>query len=158
MKLSQFDGQCVQIEDCNGDVFEGYCLFNSAEYNDIEFGYDEEGLQMPNMLFYKSNIRKVTSLEDHEGPYGKFSAPYGKLEEMAVEDGLTMIDEVMLSEEPEHIFRLLLCMEDHLKSPDDSLFDDCEGLIELLKNLLVLMSGDAKIKAKAQALIARLQG
>ena len=158
MKLSQFDGQCVQIEDCNGDVFEGYCSYKSAEYNDIEFGCDEEGLQMPNMLFYKSDIRKVTSLEDHEGPYGKFSAPYGKLEEMAVEDGLTMIDEVLLSEEPEHIYRLLLCMEDHLKSPDDSLFDDCEGLIELLKNLLVLMSGDAKIKAKAQALIARLQG
>ena len=113
---------------------------------------------MENMQASQSNIRKVTSLEDHEGPYGKFSAPYGKLEEMAVEDGLTMIDEVMLSEEPEHIFRLLLCMEDHLKSPDDSLFDDSEDLIELLKNLLDLMSGDTKIKAKAQALIAKLQG
>ena len=156
MDLSKFNEQCVQIEDCFGDVFEGICTYNSAEYNEHEYGCNEEALQMPNMLFYKSDIRKVTSLEDHQGPYGKFTAPYGKLEEMAVEDGMVMIEEMFLSEEPEHIYRLLLCIEDHIKSQDDSLLEDRETLIDQLKHLIELTT-DAKIKEKAQALLAMLQ-
>ncbi len=157
MKLSKFDGQCVQIEDNSGDLFEGYCSYNSAEYNEHEFGNDEEGLELPGILFFKSDIRKVTSLEDHQGPYGKFTSSYGKLEEMIVEDGVDMIDEVFYSEEQEHIYRLLLCMENHLKSPEDSLFESSKELVALLKGLNI-MNVDEKTKEKAQALITRLQG
>ena len=157
MKLSKFDGQCIQIEDNSGDLFEGYCSYNSAEYNEHEFGNDEEGLELPGMLFFKSDIRKVTSLEDHQGPYGKFTSSYGKLEEMIVEDGVDMIDEVLYSEDPEHINRLLLCMEDHLKSPEDSLFESSKELVTLLKSLNI-MNIDERAKEKAQVLIARLQG
>ena len=112
---------------------------------------------MPTILFFKSDIREVTSLEDHQGPYGRFSSPYGKLEEMTVGDGIDMIEEMLFSEEPEHIYRLLLCLEDHLKSHDDKLFEESEGLVDLLKGLMK-MDVDAKIKEKAQALITMLQG
>ena len=155
MRLSKFDGQCVQIEDSLGDLYEGYCSYNSAEYNEHEFGNDEEGLELPGMLFYKSDIRKVTSLEDHQGSYGKFTSSYGKLEEIIVEDGIVMIDEVLYSEEPEHIYRLLLCMEDHLKSPDDKLYNDSKELAALLKNF-TKMDLDAKTQEKVHALIAKL--
>ena len=157
MVLSKFDGQCVRIVDGYGDVFEGICTYNNAEYNAHEFGRNEEGLEMPNMLFFKSDICEVTRLEDHHGPYGKFSSPYGKLEEMTVEDGIDMIEEVLLSEEPEHIYRLLLCLEDHLKSQDDHLIEEHESLVDLLKDLLV-MDVDARIKDKVQAMIVMLQG
>ena len=156
MQLSKYDGQCVQIEDSYGDVFEGYCSHNSADYNEHEFGRNEEGLALPGLLLFKSDIKKITSLEDHQGPYGKFTSPYGKLEEITVEDGVTMIDEVLYSEEPEHIYRLLLCIEDHLKSPDDNLYNDSNGLAALLKNF-TKMDLDAKTKEKVQALITRLK-
>ena len=155
MQLSEFDGQCVRIVDSFGDVFEGICTHNNADYSEHEFGRHEEGLEMPNMLFFKSDIREVTSLEDHQGPYGRFSAPFGRLEELTVEDGIDMIEEMLLSEEPEHIYRLLLCLEDHLKSQDDKLYEESEGLVDLLKNLIGT-NEDAQIKALAQRLIAKL--
>lgn len=156
MKLSKFDGQCVQIEDNLGNLFEGYCSYNCAEYNEHEFGNDEEGLELPGMLFFKSDIRKVTSLEDHRGPFGKFTSSYGKLEETIVEDGITMIDEVLYSEEPEHIYRLLLCLEEHLKLPNNSLYNDSKELMGLLMDF-IKMDLDAKTKEKVQALITMLQ-
>ena len=46
----------------------------------------------------------------------EFTNPYSRLEEMAVEDGMDLVDEILYSEEDEHVYRLLLCLEDKLGS------------------------------------------
>lgn len=153
MKLSDFDGKCVRIVDNHGDVFEGICIYNCAEYNELELGHFEEGLQLSCLSLYKSEIREITSLEDRQGPYGKFSAPYGKLEEITVEDGIDLIDEVFLSEEPEHIYRLLLCLKSHIEAGLH--FEQTEELIHLLKDLLQT-DLDERTKKEAEKLIEML--
>ena len=153
MRLSEFDGQCVRIVDNSGDVFEGICTHNNADYNEHEFGRHEEGLELLNFQFFKSDIREVTCLEDHQGPYGKFSAPYGKLEELTVEEGIDNIEDVLLySEEHEHVYRLLLCLEDHLDPKNGFHFEHTKEVVVILKSLLQ-MDMDAPIKEEAQKLI-----
>ena len=114
MDLREFDGQCVRIIDNHGDAFDGICSHNNEEYNEHEFGRAEECLQIENFLFYRGDIQTVKSLENHNGLYGKFLDPYGKLEEMTVKDGIDSIQDVLSSEEPEHVHRLLRCLDKHL--------------------------------------------
>lgn len=108
MNLHKFDGKRVRVTTVWGDVIDGICQHNSAEYNEHEFGPFEEGLQFPSLLLYKSDIKNVRLLKKG------FPTPFGKLEEMAVEDGVDMMEEVFLCEEDEHILRLLRCLKHHL--------------------------------------------
>ena len=90
MDLSQFDDKHVRITLTDGSVYEGICSYNSEEYNECEWGKDEDGLQLPAMLIGRSEIASVESLEEREdGPWGKFSEPFGRLEEESLffEDG-----------------------------------------------------------------------
>ena len=114
MNLREYDGKCVRIIDCSGDTFDGICSYNGEEYNEHEFGRAEECLQIENFLFYRSNIQSIKSLENRNGLYGKFLDPYGKLEEMTVEDGIDSIRDALSSEEPEHVRRLLRCLDKNL--------------------------------------------
>ena len=91
MRLKQYDGQCVRIDCVDGNVYDGICSYNDKEYNEQEYGRHEECLVMVNFLFFKSDIIAIESLENHSGPYGKFLDPFGKLEEMNVQDGLDSI-------------------------------------------------------------------
>lgn len=124
MILSKYNNKLVRITDIFGDVFEGICIYNDKEYTYHEFGKNEESLQLPSMLFYKSIIKKVEVIDN-------FSSPHGKLEEMVVEDGIDMIEEVFYCEEDEHIYRLLLCLEDNLNSIDYQ-----KELIKYLKEIV----------------------
>lgn len=124
MNLKKYDDKLVRITDKFNDVFEGICMYNDKDYTEHEFGKNEESLQLPSMLFYKSIIKKVEELD-------KFSGPYGKLEELVVEDGIDMIEEVCYCEEDEHIYRLLLCLEDNLNSIDYQ-----KELIKYLKEIV----------------------
>ena len=38
MNLSDYDGKCVRITDAAGNVYDGYCEFDSAEYCEHAFG------------------------------------------------------------------------------------------------------------------------
>lgn len=114
MNLQEFDGKCVRIIDSLGDAFDGICSYNSEEYNEHEFGRTEECLQIENFLFYRNDIQTVKSLENRNGLYGKFLDPYGKLEELTIEDGINSIQDILSSEEPEHVRRLLRCLDKHL--------------------------------------------
>ena len=115
MNLKKYDGKCVRLEDTEGNVFEGICCHNDHEYNDHEFGRDEECLQIVNFLFFKGDIKKIESLEHHRGPYGKFSSAFGLIEEMNVKDGIDSIEEELDSEDDEHVLRLLACLEYYME-------------------------------------------
>lgn len=134
MSLSQYDGQCLRITDTFGVAYEGVCRYNSAEYNEHEFGRDEECLQMVYMLFYTDDIVELTSLEGRTGPHGRFSKRYGALERMAAKDGIDLVDEVFYCEEDEHVCRMLLCLEDYL-DPACAL-PDRDEIIDAVRKLL----------------------
>lgn len=134
--LKKYDGLCVRIIDSNGDAFDGICCHNSEEYDEHEYGRCEVSLQIENFLFYERDIKEIQSLEENSGPYGRFLDPYGKLEIMTVEDGIDSIEDVLFSEEDEHVIRLLNCLEEYL-DPDSGLtVSDQEAIIEALNKLL----------------------
>ena len=131
MKLSKFDNKCIRLEDIFGDVYEGVCSYNNRDYNMHEYGKDEECLQMSHIIFFKSLIKNVSSLENVSGPYGNFSSKYGKLEEDVIEPDLDLVEEVFDSEEDISIIRLLYCLEDKIDSIEDK-----NKLLILVNNLI----------------------
>ena len=149
MTLNEFDDKCVRITCKNGEVFEGICIYCNEEFNEVEYGRREESLDIVNVKFYKNCIKKVESLEDHKGPYGRFSEEYGKFEEETVKDGTDSIEEVLFSEEDEHIYRLLAYLYKYEK--ELSYQDDISKIIkEVLK-----YNNNYKVKEEAQKLIEK---
>ena len=67
MNLFDYDGKTVRITLKDGDVFEGVCVQNSAEFNFDAIGREEESLAIDNWNFFKSEIRKVELID---GPPG----------------------------------------------------------------------------------------
>ncbi|MBQ9879634.1 MAG: hypothetical protein IJM45_04275 [Clostridia bacterium] len=134
MKLSKYDNKRVRIVTPQGEIFEGVCRHNGREYTEHEFGRDEESLQLPYFLFYKRDIKKIEILPDG-GPYGGYSGRYGLLEETAVCDGADAIEEVLSCEEDEHVFRLILCIEDHLALAGAGGLPDADVLSKLLSSV-----------------------
>ena len=146
MKLSKYDGQRVRITTVWGDELDGNCQHNSADYNEHEFGRPEEGLQLPSFLLFKSDIKKVKLLKNG------FPTPFGKLEEIAVEDGADIIEEVFLSEDDDHILRLLRCLEQHLDPKKQPQLSDREEILRLIR-VLHKYTHDPKIIEKANQLL-----
>lgn len=154
MRLKQFDGQCVSITDANGDVFDGYCSYNSDEYNEHEFGRREEGLEIVNFLFYRSDIKTIESLEVHKGPYGKFLDPFGTLEEKNVQDGFDSILNVLFCGNTDHVLRMLRCL-DYYYDPENNRDFPCRyetygALMELEDS-----TNDETVKAETNRILDR---
>ena len=156
MDMKQYDGKCVRIINISGDVFDGICCYNDEEYNDHEYGRCEEGLKIENFLFYKSDIREIHSLEEHSGPYGRFHDPYGTLEIMTVEDGFDSIDDILFSEENEHVLRLLNCLDRYL---DPSYGYELSCRKEVLEALdkLIRVNESEEVQEKAGKLLKKYQ-
>ena len=158
MDISRFDGKHVRITDKFGSVYEGICSHNSEDYDEHEFGEREEALQFPGLLIWKSIITEVVDLEDAEdGPYGKFSAPFGELEEMAFEEGPDIIDELFFCEEDEHVMRMLNCLEHHFITSREPLPEWKDELLDLLKQL-PWFTEEPAILEKSDALIEVISG
>ncbi|MBO4326084.1 MAG: hypothetical protein J5950_02290 [Clostridia bacterium] len=158
MRLRKYDGQCVRITDIDGNVFEGICAHNSADYDEHEFGNYEESLQILSFIFYKSGIEKIESLEKVDGPYGCFSEPFGKLEEMIVEDGADSIDDAVIDGEEEHVIRILRCIEKYIDDAEDDKLKDRAGIAEVMRKLAADTEyEDEEIRQKA-AKLAELIG
>ena len=155
--LKQYDGQCVRITDRYGGVFDGICRYNDAEYDRGEWGRNEEGLQIESFLFFRSDIRSVESLEEHDGPYGRFLDPFGKLEELTVEDGIGAIRDVLFSEEKEHVLRLLNCLERYL-DPEFGKDLPCADEIPDALRELVRYDPDPAVRERAEGLLERWGG
>ena len=116
MNLRRFDGRCVRIVTVYGEVYEGTVSYDAKEYALHEYGRDEEALHLTPIVFYKSDILSVISLEDVNGPFGHFSEKYGLLEKKCLEWGTDLIEEVFDSEDDIQILRMLACMSDHFQS------------------------------------------
>ena len=154
MRLRQFDNKCVQVTDVWGNVFEGICSYNSRSYNAHEIGPDEDGLQISCFVLTRSDIKEVKSLEDHEGPYGKFTGPFGTLEEMTVQDGADLVEEALDSEESVHVHRLLLCIGKYLDPENGLELPDRKEVIEALRHLAA-HGMDDDIRKEALQLVER---
>ena len=104
MNLKKYDNKCVRIIDTDDNIFEGNCIFNSKEYNEHEYGMNEDSLQILNISFYKSYIKSIEILKELK------KDEYTMLEELIVnsdkdflDDALDMCDEI----EKE---RLMICI------------------------------------------------
>ena len=121
MNLIKYDNKLVRVTDLDNKQYEGICSYNNEEFNECEFGTNEESLDITCIKFYKSNIKKVERIND-------FSNEYGELEKIIVESGADLVDEVFESEEDEHIYRLLKYVE------DKKIIVSKELLLKLLNN------------------------
>ena len=113
MNLKSFDDKCVKITTISGEVYEGIVSYCGKNYVYHEYGQNEEALLLVPILFYKSDIADIVSLEDVNGPFGHFSDRYGLLEEKCLDWGTDLIEEVFDSEDDIQISRMLLCMNDN---------------------------------------------
>ena len=141
MKLNEFDGKEVRITHRDGAVFEGACVFNSDEFNEIAFGIQEEGLEISNWLFTKSEIANVEIISE-SNPY---IAPFGTIEKTAVDDGIDSIADILLSDEPRSAERMLACLEWFIKEKPGSL-PEKEPLEEALRETEKLYSSETIAK------------
>lgn len=134
MNLVKYDNKLVKITDIENNQYEGICHYDNEEFNECEYGTNEESLDITCIKFYKSNIKKVETIN-------KFSKNYDKLEELIITD-IDLIDEVFESEEDEHIYRLLLCIQDkNIKINKELLlnllkYNKDERIIKIVKNIL----------------------
>lgn len=135
MNLADFDGKCVRITDANGDHYDGYCAFNSADYCEHEFGRREAALEIMNVLFFAGDIEDVEELADDGGEFGRFRDAYGKIEEMLVADGADAVcdalEDALLGDlHPAHAERLIRCLADHPEAANGDVTDAIRALAE----------------------------
>lgn len=109
MNLKKYDNKRVRFIDYENNIIEGISEYYTKEMADAIYGIDSECLKITCFLFRKEEINNITIIDE-------FTNPYSRLEEMAVEDGMDLVDELLYSEEDEHVYRLLLCIEDKLDS------------------------------------------
>ena len=141
--LSALDGQCVRVVLTTGEVLEGACQYNCEEYNEIEFGEAEEGVEISNWLAYKSQIGSVEIVEDEDA----FLQTFGLIEEEAVRDGFDAVEDILDSDEPRSSIRLLRC----LRAKWDTL-PDRERIAALLPTL-IRYTNDERVRALARQLM-----
>ena len=58
MQLSKYDGKHVRINDIYGKIFTGMARYGVYEFLMHEYGGDEDGLFVEDLLIYKSTIRR----------------------------------------------------------------------------------------------------
>ncbi len=116
MNLDKFDGKCVRIITTSGEAFEGVAAYDSEEYAFHEYGREQEALHLTPIVFFKTDILSVISLEDVNGPFGHYSEKYGLLEKKCLEWGTDLIEEVLDSEDSSQILRMLACMKDYFRT------------------------------------------
>lgn len=63
MDLFAYDNKKIRVHLFDGEVLEGPAIHNVADYNEHEYGVNEEGLELNHFLVYKSQIRSIELLE-----------------------------------------------------------------------------------------------
>lgn len=150
MNLSDYDGKCVRITDTAGNVYDGICEFDSAEYCEHAFGRREAALEIMDTLFFAGDIESVEVLTDVGGEFGCFRDAYGRIEEQLVADGAGAIcdaleDAALGDVEPLHAARLIRCLAAHPEAVDANVLDAIRSLAE--------SDGDGEVRQAARDLI-----
>ena len=109
MTLKKYDNKCVRIIDTDDNVFEGNCIFNSREYNEYEYGMNEDSLQILNISFYKSYIKSIEILKELRND------EYSMLEELIVDSDKDFLDDALEMCDEVEKERLMLCIKDKNK-------------------------------------------
>ena len=65
LKLSEYDGRYVCIEDVDGSVFSGRAEYAGSEFLECEYGGNEDGMFIEDVLIRRSRIRTVEETEVH---------------------------------------------------------------------------------------------
>jgi len=141
MNLKLYNDKRVRIITNYKEIFEGISLYNSKDYNEHEFGRNEESLQIENYIFYKKDIKKIKIIN-------KYTNNYGYLEEMIIKDDF--VEDVLFSEYDEHVLRLLNYIEDNINNYDYNVY-------EKYFNDLLKCSKNSKIRNKVVKIIDNLK-
>ena len=104
MNLKKYDNKWVRIIDTDDNVFEGNCIFNSKEYNEHEYGMNEDSLQILNISFYKSYIKSIEILKELR------KDEYTMLEELIVDSDKDFLDDALDMCNEIEKERLMLCI------------------------------------------------
>ena len=109
MNLSEYDNKLIRIIDSHNNIFEGVGVYNDENYNETEYGKKEESIQILYYNFYKRHIYKIEEIDS-------YSAPYGFLEEMILQDGISFIEDLFEEEDTDVLIRLLNCIENNIQN------------------------------------------
>ncbi len=150
-ELKHFDGKCVRIIDSFGEVLEGFCCYNNEEYNEHEYGWYEDGVKIVYFLFYRSEIKEIFQID----PESSNLAAWGRLEELAAEDGLDGIEEMLFSEEPFHVRRMIRYLNSIFDSTGKCTDND-KKLVKMLEDLTA-SDIDDDIKREAAKLASHIE-
>ena len=65
MKLSEYDGKYVRIKDIYGNTFSGFAEYGSREFLECEWGGDEDGIFIEDVIIYRSQIKSIEEIVPH---------------------------------------------------------------------------------------------
>ena len=65
MDLSKYDGKHVRITDKWGETFTGMAEYGNADFLECEYGGDEDGIFIEDVLLYRSQIVSIEEVEVH---------------------------------------------------------------------------------------------
>ena len=65
MNLSEYDGKYVSIRDTDGKVFSGRARYENADFLECEWGGDEDGILIEDVLIYHSQIESIEEIVPH---------------------------------------------------------------------------------------------
>jgi len=154
MNLKEYDGKYIQLIDRFDNMYEGICEYNSIDYNFHEYGKNEDGLQILGFLFFKSIIKSVKVLGDNE-PFGHFTEKYGQLEEEMIKSGSYFIEDAIDYGYDDHIYRLLLCLDDYLEAGNELLVEENDKTLPELLDYLIKYNNNEDNINKAKELQAK---
>ena len=113
ISLKKYDNKYVRIIDLEDKIFEGLSNYSNKEYNECEYGRNEESIDILNIKFYKFCIKKIEIIDNFN------SNEYSDLEELIIDSDIDFIEDAFDYEDKIHNDRLILCIKDHMDKFDD---------------------------------------
>ena len=150
MDLKQYDSKRIQITTADGLKYEGIGDYCSPDYCEHEYGRGEEALQLVNFLFYGADIWSIRDLEAQPGPCDGFTAPFGRIEEENLLDGIGFVEDQLTCEEDVHVLRMLRCLADRRQRRQP--IPDRDKIPKALRESLSFIE-DPAVRQEAQALL-----
>ena len=111
MNLKKYDNKKVKIVTIDDLNFEGIASYNNKEFNESEYGNNEESIDLLNYKIYKSTIKKIEEVDN-------FTDKYGYLEESLILEDFDLLEEFLYEEDEEIVKRLLSCLKDNIDKVD----------------------------------------